>query len=388
MSVSVSVTAKEQELVDRARAATGLDDFGGDTWREGLEVLLHSALTEARFTDLGEHMFYDSIVRALSNRLQVEDWYARHPEIEEQEVHVELLGVGFPRTGSTALAALLGEDDGIRSLRTWEAPAPTPPPGVDAAADAERIAAAEAVIGAQHSMAARLRSMLPQSATGPLEDHDFMSLEFKAQVFLTAAWVPSYGEWFLGCDMEPMYRYERRVLQLLQWRCPPTRWQLKSPTHTLFLDAFEKVFPEARFVQTHRDVSKVLPSVTDLYCVLLDMSTVDLDPRAVGDLNLEQWGTAIDRVLAYRAKGRDDRFHDIGFTAFQADPIGEVRGLYEWLGRDLTPETEARMRAWRADNPRDKHGSHSYDGDEFGLTEERLAQRFGPYRERFAAYLV
>ena len=214
-----------------------------------------------------------------------------------------------------------------------------------------------------------------------------MSLEFKAQVFLTAAWVPSYGDWFLDCDMEPMYRYELRVLKLLQWKCPPNRWQLKSPTHTLFLDTFAKVFPEARFVMTHRDVSKVLPSVSDLYVTLLQMGSDDIDPVAVGELNMQQWGTAIDRVLAFRASGRDDAFYDIGFTPFQADPIAEITGLYDWLGRELTPATEARMRAWSADNPRDKHGSHQYDGAEFGLTDERLAERFGAYRERFRAYL-
>ncbi len=386
-AVNVSAAGRAQQLVDRARAETGLEDFGSDTWREGLEVLLGSALTEAKLTELGEAMFYGSIARALTNRLHIEDWYARHPEIDQQEVHLELLGVGFPRTGSTALAALLGEDETIRSLRTWEAPAPTPPPGISPEDDAARIAAAEGVINAQHSMAARLRSMLPQSATGPFEDHDLMSMEFKAQVFLTAAWIPSYAEWFLGCDMEPMYRYEFRVLKLLQWKCPPSRWQLKSPTHTLSLDAFERVFPEARFVMTHRDVSKVLPSVTDLYCTLLQMSSEGIDPVAVGDLNMHQWGAAIDRVLAFRAAGRDDHFYDIGFAPFQSDPIAEIRGLYEWLGRDFTEETEQRMLQWRADNPRDKHGGHEYDGEEFGLSDDRLADRFGAYRARFAEYL-
>ena len=86
-----------------------------------------------------------------------------------------------------------------------------------------------------------------------------MALEFKAQYFLASARLPSYADWFLDCDMEPTYRYERRVLKLLQWRSPPNRWQLKSPTHTLFLDAFEAVFPETRFVMTHRDIGNVLP---------------------------------------------------------------------------------------------------------------------------------
>ena len=302
---ATSTMARIDELVARARAETGLEDFGGDTWRDGLEVLVGSALTESRFNDFGEQMFYGGLVRTLANRLHVEDWFARHPEIDDQEVHVELLGVGFPRTGSTALSHLLGEDTAVRSLRMWESAAPCPPPGVSPADDDDRIAAAMTQIAAQEQALPQFRSMLPQSATGPMEDHELMALEFKAQYFLASARLPSYAEWFLDCDMEPTYRYERRVLKLLQWRCPPNRWQLKSPTHTLFLDAFEATFPEARYVMTHRGVENVLPSVADLYCTLMQGGNTTVDKHEVGRLNLEQWGTAIDRSLAFRADGRE-----------------------------------------------------------------------------------
>jgi hypothetical protein len=198
--------------------------------------------------------------------------------------------------------------------------------------------------------------------------------------------VPSYARWYLHCDMEPTYRYERRVLKLLQWKCPPTRWRLKSPTHTLFLDAYQKVFPETRFVMTHRDVAQVLPSVADLYFMLLQFGNDGIDPLEVGRLNMEQWGIALDRVLAFRHAGHDDRFFDIGFAAFQADPLSEISRLYDWLGRELTPETEQRMLDWRSANPRDA-GGHRYDGAAFGLDEASMTERFGAYRERFGALL-
>ena len=103
---------------------------------------------------------------------------------------------------------------------------------------------------------------------------------------------------------------------------------------------------------------------------------------------MSQWGAALDRVLAFRAQGRDDAFHDIGFTAFQADPIAEIRGALRVARAASSPRRPSdACVAWRADNPRDKHGTHAYDGAEFGLTEDRLAERFGPYRERFRAYL-
>lgn len=115
-----SVASRIDGLIAEAKAKTGLEDFGGDSWREGLEALVGSALSEATFNDMGELGFYGTVVRALVNRLKVEDWYRRHPEIDEQEVVIEFLGVGLPRTGSTALSHMLGEDPAFRNLRTWE----------------------------------------------------------------------------------------------------------------------------------------------------------------------------------------------------------------------------------------------------------------------------
>jgi hypothetical protein len=388
-AAGTTVAARIGEVVDRARSETGLDAFGGDSWREGLEVLVRAAETEARFNDVGRDAFYNSLVKPLVNRLQIEDWYARHPEIDDQAVDIELVGVGFPRTGSTALSHLLAEDRAFRNLRVWEETSPCPPPGVSPEADEARRAAAEAGVAmGQDYMAERLRSMLPQSPGGPMEDHDLMALEFKAQYFLVGAHIPSYADWFVACDMEPTYRYEKRVLKLLQWKTPEKRWRLKSPTHTLFLEAYETVFPGARFVQTHRDVSKVLPSVSDLYFTMLQIGNPETDPLYVGDLNMDHWGLALDRCLAFRSDpARDAKFFDIGFGPFQADPVARIGDLYHWLGDDLAPDTVERMLAWRADNPRDKFGRHEYDGASFGITDDALAARFAPYRTRFAPYL-
>lgn len=384
-----AASARIAQLVDQARAQTGLDDFGGDSWREGLEVLVRSALAEARFNDFGEQSFYGSLVRPLATRLHVEDWYRRHPEVDDQEVEIDLLGVGFPRTGSTALSHMLAEDHAFRNLRMWEETSPCPPPGVSDEADRARLSEARAAVEmGQSYMAERLRAMLPQSADGPMEDHDLMALEFKAQIFLVSAHIPTYADWFAHCDMEPTYRYEKRVLKLLQWKTPQKRWRLKSPTHTMFLDAYDKVFPNVRFVQTHRDVSSVLPSVSDLYFTMLQGGNPGIDPLYVGELNMEQWGIALDRVLHFRRDpARNARFFDIGFRSFQADPMADIRRLYEWLGHDLDQATVQAMVAWRAQNPKDKHGLHSYDGADFGITEDALDRRFGPYRKRFASYL-
>ena len=383
------VATRMDDVIETARSETGLDDFGEDTWREGLEVLVRAAVTEAGFNEFGEQAFYGSLVRPLVNRLRIEDCYARHPEIDDQEVEIELLGVGFPRTGSTALSHMLALDGSYRSLRMWEELTPCPPPGLSPPDDEGRIAVARAMVEAGQSvMAERLRSMLPQSATGPMEDHDLMALEFKAQIFLVSGRIPSYAEWFVDCDMEPTYRYEKRVLKLLQWKTPEKRWRLKSPTHTLFLEDYEKVFPEARFVQTHRDVAKVLPSVSDLYYTMLQAGSPGIDSVYVGELNMEQWGIAVDRCMRFRqSPARDAKFLDVGFGEFQSDPVAQIRRLYDWLGDDLADEAVERMLSWRTENPKDKYGRHEYDAALFGITDEALAQRFSAYLGRFADYV-
>ena len=141
-------------------------------------------------------------------------------------------------------------------------------------------------------------------------------------------------------------------------------------------------------MQTHRDISKVLPSVSDLYFTMLQAGNPDIDPLYVGELNMEQWGIALDRMLELpEDPARDAKFFDIGFTEFQADPIAEIRELYDWLGDELADEAVTRMLGWRAGNPKDKHGRHHYDAGEFGLSDESLARRFAAYSQRFREFL-
>ena len=86
------------------------------------------------------------------------------------------------------------------------------------------------------------------------------------RLFQAFAHIPTYVEWLNHrADLVPTYTYVKRVLKLLQWHCPPTRWRLKNPSHSLFIEALDTVFPDARFVMTHRDVASVVPSVADLY---------------------------------------------------------------------------------------------------------------------------
>lgn len=366
------------DLLDEARSGTGLDDFGDDSFREGLEILLRSLRDEARLNAVGEAFVYPRLVGHLAQRLQVEEWYRRHPEIDDVPIVAPLIGLGLPRTGSTALSFLLAQDPDVRYLRQWESSAPCPPPSTVEGTD-PRVAQATAE-------AAGTRDHVPTDVNGPMECLDLMALDFKTHIYQAFAQIPSYSAWFLDADLTSTYRYERRVLKLLQWGEPVRPWRLKTPTHILFLDHLDRAFPDARFVMTHRDPTDVILSVADVYADIAGVFTDHLDRHYLGQLNVEHWSVGMQRALEFRDGGADDRFYDIDFRAMQADPVEAVRGLYGWLGQPVSDEHEAGMRRWWHDNAENREEHVRSDPDVYGIDLGQVRPLFADYVTRMTRW--
>ena len=371
-------------LIERARDATGLDDFGSDDFREGLDRLVAALDKEARLNERGRMGIDLQIADLLANRLQVEHWYRLHPEIDEQEIAAPLIGLGFPRSGSTALSCMLAADPAVRSIRGWEAQAPCPPPESATQHSDPRIALAQAAMERRALMFPRMTMMLPSTATTPTECQTFMGYTFRSQLFQAFAHIPGYTHWLNhDADMVPAYRYVKRVLKLLQWRCPPYRWRLKNPAHMLFIDALNEVFPDARFWMTHRDIARVIPSCADLYLELTQAFTDEVDKTYLGRVNADCWELGMRRLIAFRDGGEEHRFFDVDFAPFQKDPYPILERLYAFLAEELTTETRDHIEAWRRENPRNKHGDHRCDAADFGLDDDTLRKRFRFCTDRF-----
>lgn len=371
-------------LIAGAKHATGLSDFGADGWQEGLELLIDSANREARLNDAGEAMFSGQAIMMLMRRLEIEDWYSRHPEIDEQEIVAPLMVLGLPRTGSTAAHCLLGEDPAVRVMRNWEAMKPCPPPEAATYDTDPRIAEMDKQMEKRDQMTPRMKQMLPSTSTSPTEDQLTMGYDFKSQIFQASFRIPSYVDWFNNkADLVPTFSYAKRVLKLLQWRCPPTRWRLKNPTYSLFIDALDKVFPDARYCMTHRDVANVIPSVADLYFEMHKPNTDTPDKAWMGEVMSDACELGMRRMIAFRDAGNESRFFDIHFAPFQKDPFPTLERLYDFLGEAFTDEARARMKAWRDSTPKGKHGTHVYHPEEFGLDVGALRERFRFYSDRF-----
>jgi hypothetical protein len=368
-------------LLDAAKRQTDLDYFGPDSFLEGLEILVNALRNEAKLNALGEKVLRDRIIGHLQQRLQVEDWYRRHPEIDEVPITAPLIGLSLPRTGSTALSFLLAQDPAARYLRRWEAAQPCPPPSTVPGSDRRK----EQDLAAQR--ATGLKSHVPTGETAPAECQDLMALDFKSHIFQAFAQVPSYSDWLLDADLTSTYHYERRVLKLLQWGCPERPWRLKCPTHLVYLEHLNRAFPDARFVMTHREPTEVILSVAEVYCDIAGRFTDRVDTHYLAELNIRHWSEGMKRALVFRDAGDNDaRFFDIDFRAMHEDPVGEVRSLYAWLGEQVSEEFESGMVTWWKENSYNREPDGTRDRATHGVDLEQVRPLFAEYSKRAALW--
>ncbi|MGH7855822.1 MAG: sulfotransferase family protein [Candidatus Binatia bacterium] len=370
-------------LLTAAREETGLVDFGDPTFRDGLEVLCEALDAEARLNDVGRFAFRGMILGYLRERLRIEDWYRRHPEIDAQTLRAPIFVTGLPRTGTTALSNLLAEDPAARSLRFWESQRPTPPPEAETYGTDPRIAEADAMLEGMKQAAPDLAMMHDDTGASPTENQDLLGQHFQTQHFEGQADVASYVRWWTECDMLPAYRHHARVLKLLQWRCPPTRWNLKSPPDVWHLEALASVYPDVRIIWTHRDPAKVLPSVCTLIAAIRAIFSDRVDRHALGRAQLALWSEGIRRALAVRRRAMGLAFADVFMDDLVARPIETVRAVYERFGLPFSAGIEKRMRAWLAANPQHKHGALRYRLEDFGLSLGEVREAFREYTEHF-----
>ncbi len=373
-------TAKE--FMAQAALETQLNNFGDPSFKEGLEILLHAINCEAKLNHPGIGLFEQRILSALKNRLQIEDWYSRHPEIDDEIIVSPLIGISLPRTGSTALSFLLAQDPNARSLRSYESAQPCPPPalvnGIDRRISGQR---------ADQDRPQGAKRHVPTAVTGPAECQELMALDFKSQLFLAFAQIPSYAQWLLTADLTSTYAYERRVLKLLQWRSPTTPWRLKAPTHLLYLDHLDKVFPDARFVMTHRDPTDVLLSVIYLFDDYSSKLSDHADPHYTAELNINMWKIGIERALAFRANGNEHRFFDIDFTAMQQQPIAEVTALYQWLDCPVSHEFKTGMQNWWQQNAVNRERNPKPDPSRYQFNADQVRPLFAEYIQKTQQWL-
>lgn len=377
----------ESLLASAISRTNGLSNFGDDNFRDALQALLGALAAEAELSHTGQYLLQERLVAQLVNRLVMEDYLARYPEITQIQLDDPLVIVGLPRTGTTMLQRTLAVDPRFYSAAWWETRYPAPLADETLAMPARRIAKAKAEVESMAQVIPQILAIHPLDAM--LCDEEFMLMEHSFMCAMDAyVNVPSYTRWLDQQDQRPVYTQLKKMLQFLQWqkqqRGEPVgqRWLLKAPQHLHTLHLLLDVFPQAQVILTHREPAQTIPSMASMAHTLWQMYSDNPDPKAAG----EQWNSRMARGIRHTMKVRDqhadERFLDINFADTVQQPMAVLKRVYAFADMPFTDKAQADAQGWLSQNSREKRASHDYSLERFGLNDAQMTHDYQEYRAR------
>ncbi len=368
-----------EALIEEAMESTELNDFGVMPVRPGLEALCETY--ERNVLDpAGRQRCRDRLVNLLTVRLRCERALKSIPEVAEQEIVEPVFVTGLPRSGTSALINLLNRAPENRGLLQWEVQFPDPWPGLHPGQEDPRYG--YLVKALEDGQDPEFRKIHYVDADTPEECCMIHSYGFSGVQLGFEIMLEPYRSWFLEQDLRTLYEFEKRLLQLLNWRNPGQRWVLKAPAHMWAIDTIVDVFPGARFVWCHRHPLPVVASINSMNREVMRMYAGDTSHLAQADIGhavMEWYAMSLDRGLASRELQPAEHFVDCSQVEIAGSPMGVVERIYEHLGFELSDEGRASMQAYVDANPKGKHGKHDYELESFGLTEDEVLRRFDFY---------
>ena len=389
---AIQQTLDPDRLLDAARQATGLSDFGDLAFMVPLQIFLETSSREIPFSEESLVVFIGDVQRVLINRLRMQQDIVDHPEILDEDVSDPIFIVGLVRTGTTKLHRLLASDTGFQSIPLWQILFPSRFPGTEFGKPDPRPEFVMQAGGFVQGPVAQ--AMLAAHSMGiDVPDEDIILFEntFEHLYLYLRNPIHSYWEWIKSRPARPGYEMYKLLLKYLQWQNGGKRgrpWVLKCTSHAAELDILFDLFPQATVVQCHRDPLVCLPSYSKLQELMWTLRGEPIPAKTVGNAMLDAWGHVIRRSVVQRERLESGRqIVDVRYADIKDDSISVARRIYAAAGRVLTPQAEENMKQWEQNNQQHQFGRHVYSAEDFEFTRDLINKEFATYLARFSQYL-
>lgn len=344
-----------------------------------LRLALRAFAASPGLTPLGWAAGQAMVAGRIRNRVVVGDLRARHPRIADEPVDAPVFVVGMPRTGTTLAYNVLSRSPGHRGPKLWEMTYPGL--AVDARAEAALIRRTRRRFALTSALSPTWDAIHPMHAASEEED---TFIRAHSEMHASAVPMPEYLERLRTFDHRPDHRFLRDTLQLLSYGRPARRWVLKHPANLFHLSAISDVFPDARFVWTHRAPEVALASLCSLAesAQRIHRREDAVDLARIGRDWLAIMSDGVSRALVQRAELGPDRVLDLSYDRLTGDPGTALPELFARLGAPWGPDDEANLAAAR-EAPRGRP-PHRYSLERFGLDASRVRAAFADYLELLA----
>lgn len=365
--------ARPELAVIRRRAAEVAEGTPDVSWRAALDRLIDSLSEEARLNEIGLTFAYAQIGALLRQRELAQWLWRRRPEILELPIERPVIVLGHMRSGTTRLQRLVGCDERLAHTRFYEVTSP-----VRSVPDLRK-SKAWAQLKLLSFLNPELQAVHPTSPTAVEEAFGLLSFSFYgAQI--EAQWrVPTFARFWETQDKTWVYREFRQLLQTIAWQRGETTkpWVLKAPQFMEDIEPLLKVFPDARLICLHRDLSEVAASSASLVWNQMKLQSDVVDPRWIGAEWLHKTARRERMCASVRAGRTEVPQIYTEFAAMNRDWRGEMRRIYAFLDIELTPEVENRMQRYLATAEKSGFRRHTYRAGDFGLSPEIVRNAVG-----------
>ena len=367
--------------------------------REGLEQIVEAL----KSPDAGvkesmlSHIIY-GFTRSLRNNAALAREAQQHPQIEQEQIARPVFIVGINRTGTTFLHRLLSRDPRFWALQRYELTEPVLPSGeyatVAGSAEDPRKDYVEELMSATN-VVDTLAGIHSIDVDEPEEDFMLLRLAFTTWVFIIAHYAPDYGRWLAATGSRNAYAHHRRVMQNFTWqrrqREPggQRQWLFKAPFHLKELEVLLETYPDAVFIQTHREPVQFMASWNSLVERIRSFTTEPRPPHETGAEQLAFMSGMLNDAMRFRASNPalEERWVDVRYADLVDDPMAVVNDIYAGLGWPLEPPAAHAMQEWLTlqEEQRRQEPRHEYRLEDYGLTPEAVNEAFEPYRGFVAA---
>lgn len=328
------------------------------------------------------------IQHILVNRLRIGLDRKQNSGIAETKIEQPIFVIGFARSGTTLLHALLAEDPDSLAPVAWHSRMPSPPPGATPVCSG-RIAYAQNDVQQWIDYCPGQLILHPYADKGAyqlIEDEELLTLDFRTAYPSLLYKVPTLDvQVVTSDDSEGLIRFHREAVQHLMWNSGKRRWVSKFSTAQYHMEALFDAYPDALCVWAHRPIEDIYASNVTIRAAIYDaINGEPMDWSSQARARAEQMKAGIDRMMA-NSMIDDPRIMHIPFHELAADPVGTVKKIYAHRGQTVAPEYERRLHSWLLDpeNQVDRYGRYSYSYEPFGLDREWVKQLFSDYSQRF-----
>lgn len=327
------------------------------------------------------------LTHVLASRLRIAVDRQRHPQIAATKIERPIFVIGFARSGTTLLHALLAEDPDAFAPLAWHSRMPSPPPGLMPGC-AGRIAYAQHDVQEWIHFCPGQLILHPYADRGAyqlIEDEELLTLDFRNAYPSLLYKIPTLDVMVvLGGDWTGAIRFHREIVQHLTCNTGK-RWVSKFSTAQHHMQALFDTYPDALCVWAHRPLSEIYASNVTVRAATYDtINGKPMDWSGQAKARAEQMKVTVDHMMA-NAIINDPRIMHIPFHELAEDPIGTVKKIYARRGLTMNAEYERRLEAWLADpeNKVDRYGRYPYSYEPFGLDKKWIQQLFADYSKRF-----